>query len=270
MVFKDINTEQDLISYLNDVSERLNKRKYIYHYTTVQKCAKIFISKKWHLCNAKCMNDQLEYRNGDSDRWKNVFFASFMSDADESIGMWSMYGSPWEDGVQIAIPVKEARDWIKEVSCIEEISCRDFRPTGNKIECDSNNRVFLSSVIYSNCDNPAGEDDKITWSTVENKNFPNASHNKLLTGYVKDSAWDYEKEIRIKAVFNNEAGYSRVAIGIPDTVLDSFVITASPLFKGSLKSRLEEEIKRHFNTDKSLFSDRFRLESACNLCERRQ
>ena len=45
------------------------------------------------------MNDQLEFSNGDKERWKNIFFASFMMDMKESIGMWSMYSQPWESGV---------------------------------------------------------------------------------------------------------------------------------------------------------------------------
>lgn len=270
MKFEDITKEQDLIDYLDDAAERLKGRKYIYHYTNVDRCVDIFTSKLWFLSGAKCMNDQLEYRNGDENRWKNLFFASFMSDVDESIGMWSMYSRPWEKGVQIAIPVKEAKDWVKGALCIREISCVDFKPTGKIIQSDNNNRVFLSAVAYTNCDNNADGEQKITWSTAKNSNFPNASHNSFLTGYVKDSAWDYEKEIRIKASIDNKESFSKVAIDIPDYVLDSIVLTASPLFEGNLHDKLWDSIHRHLKPEPSLFTGRLQLNGSCDMCDKRQ
>lgn len=266
MRFEDISTEIELIKYLDNSTERLKERNYIYHYTTLNRCIDIFKSKKWFLSNAQCMNDVLEYNNGDVEKWRNLFFASFMSDADESIGMWSMYSQPWEDGVQIAIPVSKAKDWMKAISEIWEVDCKTFKITESHVKCNSENRVFLSSVAYCNCDNPAGEPEKITWSTAKNTKLRNASHASNLTGYVKDSAWDYEKEIRIKASFENTNNFLKVAIDIPDYVLDSIIITASPLFKGSLKERLEREIERSYTTEVSLFTNRLKLTRNCQEC----
>ena len=42
------------------------------------------------------MNDNLEYKNGDPHRLRNLFFSCFMCEDKESIGMWSMYAQPWE------------------------------------------------------------------------------------------------------------------------------------------------------------------------------
>ena len=270
MKFDDIIKETDLIQYLDDSSERLKGRKYIYHYTRLDRCVDIFTSKHWYLSQANCMNDILEYKNGDMKRWENIFFASFMSDADESIGMWSMYSQPWKDGVQIAIPVKEAKQWVKEVPCIWEISCKDFKPTGARIDCNKDNKVFLSSVAYSSCDNPVDGEDRITWSTVSNTRIKKAAHNEILTGYIKDSAWEYEKEIRIKATFNNTMHFSKVAIDIPDYVLDSIVITAGPLFRGDLLKKLQAKIARRYNVDESLFTGRFELYGRCGTCKKKK
>lgn len=270
MRFEDIKKERDLIAYLDNVSDRLDGRRYIYHYTRLERCIDIFTSRLWFLSGANCMNDQLEYKNGDAKTWKNLFFACFMSDADESIGMWSMYSQPWKDGVQIAIPVSVAKKWIKGVRYIREISCTNFKPTGKTIDCNNQNRVFLSSVAYSTCDNPIDGQDRLSWSTVRNTNFPKASHNALLTGYVKDAAWEYEKELRIKAVIDNSRGFSKVAIDVPEFVLDAIVLTASPLFDGKLKDRLEKTIKRAFNTEKSLFSERLKLYNICDTCPRKK
>lgn len=257
-----------MIAYLDDDSSRLENREYLYHYTKLQRVIDIFVGKRWHLGNAGCMNDQLEYSNGDKARWENTFFASFMTDAKESIGMWSMYAQPWENGVLITIPKKAVRDWIKNTTEIEEISCNGFKPTGKKLTIDDSNKLLLSSVAYTNCDNKE-TDERITWSNATNKLISNASHIPELTGYIKDSAWDYEREIRIKAVLAKGHGFQRVAIKVPENVLDSMIITAGPLFKGNLEERLMNEINRQVKTSGSLFHDKLSVTGACNSCKQK-
>jgi hypothetical protein len=68
----------------------------------------------------------------------NIFFACFMTDVQENIGMWSMYGQPWEDGVLLRIPKKNVVEWVKDIKTIHEISCVNFEPTGKKINIDEN------------------------------------------------------------------------------------------------------------------------------------
>lgn len=267
--FSKITKIDDLILYLNDSTKRLKNRNYLYHYTKLDRVVDIFEGRKWHLGSAACMNDRLEYKNGEPSFWKNIFFACFMTEVKENIGMWSMYAQPWEDGVLITIPKKIVIDWIKNIDKIYEISCYDFKPTGKIININSDNKVFLSSVAYSNCDNPDGKE-KLTWSNVTNTNIQNATHIAELTGYVKDSAWDYEREIRIKAVLQNGHNCSRVAIEIPDEVLDSITIVAGPLFRGTLEARLNDEIKRRkIELNQSLFFEKLNIDSGCSVCQYR-
>ncbi len=266
--FSKITKVEDLISYLDDTSKRLENRSHLYHYTKLSRVIDIYEGKKWHLGNAGCMNDRLEYTNGDAEIWKNLFFACFMTDVKESIGMWSMYAQPWEDGVLITIPKKAVLNWIKTVKTIHEISCVDFKPTGRTLEIDDSNRVFLSSVAYTNCDNPDNSE-QLNWSTAVNTKIPNASHIPKLTGYIKDSAWDYEREIRIKAVLSSGHGFSRVAIDVSDEVLDSITITAGPLFSGKLEERLQEEIQKRARITQSLFFERLNISTPCSECVHR-
>ena len=268
MKFEDITLGTDLIAYLDDASERLKNRDYLYHYTRLDRVVSIYEKRKWHLGRASCMNDRLEYMNGDLNRWKNIFFTCFMTDVKENIGMWSMYAQPWEDGVLITIPKKVVIDWIKSTKKIHEISCNDFKPTGKVFNIDSDNRVFLSSVAYSNCDNPDGKE-KLTWSTATNTNIENATHIAELTGYVKDSAWDYEREIRIKAVLQDGHNCSRVAIDIPDEVLNAITVVAGPLFRGTIEERLQDEIKRRAAIDRSLFYEKLNIVNICSTCQYR-
>jgi hypothetical protein len=260
--FKKIKQVNDLIIYLDDSANRLKNRDYLYHYTTIQKAMDMIERQICHLGNAKYMNDQLEYENGDKERWTNIFFASFMTDVKESIGMWSMYSQPWEEGVLLMIPKKVAIDWVRETKEIFEVSSVNKKITGRSIKIDADNKLFLSSVAYSNCDNPDGEK-KITWSNVSNTSFSRASHIPQLTGYIKDSAWDYEREIRIKATFGVNPGFKRVAIKIPDEVINTTTIITSPLFDELANNK---RLPTKINRSKSIFHNKLKIKSVCSEC----
>lgn len=70
---------------------------------------------------------------------------------------------------------------------------------------------------------------------------------------IKDNAWDYEKEVRLKAEFENIAGFNRVAVRIPDDVLDKITITAGSLFVGDLSQRIGNELQSSFNSHQQIF-----------------
>lgn len=258
MDFSKIKTVENLIRYLDDTNARLNNRKYLYHYTTIKCIINIFYSGKWFLSNAKEMNDQLEYKNGDKNIWKNIFFTSFMTDVKENIGMWSMYAQPWEDGVLIQLPKEVVKKWIKGISKVYEVSYETNKVTNKIIPIDRMNKVYLSSVAYSNCDSTEFEE-VLKWSTVSNRNIKKATHIPELTGYVKDMAWDYEREIRIKAYLDNEHCLHKVAVDIPEFVYDAMTLIAGPLFQGDLKRRLSEEISSRVNLSHSLFSGKLKI-----------
>lgn len=112
-----------------------------------------------------------------------------------------------------------------------------------------------------------GEDEELRWSNVKNRLLPFASHERELTGYVKDIAWSYEKEIRIRAEFRNAQSFERIAIDLPEVVIDSMTFTASPLFEGSLENEIYKEIVRQVKVDNSLFQGRLNIKTICQQCE---
>lgn len=267
-VFTEIATPSELITYLNDSSKRLQKRNYLYHYTKLPNLIAMFQSRCWHLGSAKDMNDLLEYKNGDPVCWNNLFFASFMTESKESIGMWSMYSQPWEKGIKIALPVAVVRKWIENCTEILEVDSDTKKVTGRKIKIGREAAVWLSSVAYSDAQSLESTNihETIWWSNQHNSNIQHATTIPELTGYIKDKAWDYEKEIRLKATFNNIQNFKRVAIALPDEVLNSMLITAGPLFEGDLLEEIKREVHRVVETDTSLFSGNLKLESICKNC----
>lgn len=265
-VFANITDVEDLTSYLDDSVSRLKNSLFLHHYTTVDNFVKMIKSNSLHLANAKNMNDNLEYKNGDEDRWKNIFFSSFMAEEKESIGMWSMYGQPWEKGVKVSIPSKVIREWIRVTKQLNVVE--NYINTNKLINLDTGS-LKLSSIAYSNAEslNIKGEE-KLQWSTVTNINV--ANHTKELTGYIKDMAWSYEKEVRIKAEISNVTNIERVSIPLTDNVINAMIITPSPLFKGDLIKEIKKEIEISFQSEPSLFKNRLNIKTICSDCKLKQ
>ena len=265
--FDTIANSTDLIKYL-DESYRLKNSTYLYQYTSISALVNMLRSQTMHLSNAKYMNDQLEYQNGDPEIWKNLFFSCFMMEEDESIGMWSMYAQPWRDGVKISIHKDILRRWVKETKELIEISQITKQPTGRVISDTDAFKIWLSAVAYSNYDGLSLKEDAeiLRCGTQENKILRNVPHQPELTGYIKDMAWAYEKEVRVKTQFDNSVGFERVAIKMPDYVVESMVITPSPLFEGDLMDRLEKEIRHQMRTSASKFVGKLKIRSACDSC----
>lgn len=274
-VFKEINTPRNLIRYLEDTSARTKDHKYVYHYTTLHNLIKILGGRYWHLANAKDMNDQLEYNHGDKSRWENIFFSSFMMDSKESIGMWSMYAQPWERGVKTAIPTSELKKWVAaspKIFGLKKNHTGSFEVNNRTLNIDGVNAVLtLSSVAYSNVDSlETGEPEQLTWGQAKNLLIKNAPNISKLTGYIKDKAWDYEKEIRLKITFASRQDTDRVAVELSDALINSMVITASPLFDGNLQEKIQAEIERQVNIEESIFTNRLFIRTICSDCEARK
>ena len=265
--FEELKTHDELIAYL-DSSRRLQNSRYLYQYTTISALVNMIRTRTMHLGNAKYMNDQLEYQNGSSDVWNNLFFTCFMMEDDESIGMWSMYAQPWRDGIKISIPKDILKKWVSEVDEIIEISQETKRPTGRKLASSDGFRVWISAVAYSNAEgiNLKKTSEFLQVGTVKNELIHNPHTCPELTGYIKDMAWSYEKELRIKAQFDNWQGFQRAAIKLPDYVINSMIITASPLFDGDLITRLKEAIQEQLGVGTSKFTGKLSIRNACDNC----
>ena len=268
IAFSKVESAESLIKYL-DHGNRMSNTKFFYHYTTVDKVINIFKSEMWYLGSASGMNDIHEYKCGDKKRWENLFFASFMGEEKESIGMWSMYAQPWEKGVKIEIPKENIRTLINETKEIFPIGKNNEVLKSEPILLDKvNYHVWLSRVAYSNQDNREAKE-KITLYCGGEKNTlcDSVVYSPELTGYIKDTAWSYEKEFRIKAQIPNIPAYNNVAIHLSKDFLDSIRIVSSPLFKGNLKEELKKEIRRSCKTAESFFTGKMNYKTPCDKCD---
>ena len=265
--FKELRNTQDLIAYLN-AKARLSSSPYLYQYTSISALVGMVRTNTMHLGNAKHMNDQLEYSNGDSNIWRDLFFTCFMSEEKENIGMWSMYAQPWHEGVKLSFPKEVIRSLVADTKEVIEISQANKQPTGRRLNEDEPFSAWISAVAYSNRDGISlkKEEEVLRCGGETNSIIFNAPHIPSLTGYIKDMAWSYEKEIRVKVKFDNYRGFERIAIPLPDYVIDSMIVTPSPLFEGSLQDRLRHEISRQLKMNESKFTGKLSIRSSCESC----
>lgn len=174
--------------------------------------------------------------------------------------MWAMYAQSWNDGVMIAIPLNKFKDWVKGsniICCADKTMKKAI--TSRELKKD---HLSASRVAYA-----LKEENGVVLSTgsVKNSNFKKVN-TSLLSGYIKDDAWSYEKELRLRVDTEEDNEFGAVAVKIPDDVINSMMITKDPRFKGDLTERIHEAIDLKIKTDKSLFYEKLNY-VPCDNCK---
>lgn len=268
--FQEINDRQGLSEYLTSKA-RLENRLYLYHYTSLSAAINIIKSNKWFFGNAKNMNDRLEYDQWSVQEWEKLFYVSFVGEGKESIGMWSMYGRPLETGVKIAIPRKSFLEWVKSVKGVREVARQNDRFVVSDAVIDMPEKSCRTiAVAYCDYDNRSESEFELSWSNQKNKRIPLSEILGVseLVGHVKDSAWSYEKEVRFAIAFEKKATFTRLAVDVPDAIINDFVLTPSPLFEGDLREEIRKEIEKSddIKIEYSLFANKISGMNQCGIC----
>ena len=220
--------------------------------------------KKWYFGSPKSMNDGLELIHLEDAHADNLFFASFSLDESENIGMWSMYAQPWEDGVLLCIPVEKLKTWVNSECKIYDAN-KTTKEAGSEI---NGAKISFHAVAYTNAEsNNAIEPDVLTCGEDRNKYFKNIFEHPLLKGYIKDSAWAYEKEYRLRVETDPNEQHDAVAIEIPQDVLDSFEFITGPRFIHNFMAVLRRDAGPRLNpiVKESLFTGRLKW-VYCDSC----
>lgn len=269
--FSEIKSSQELISYLSDATNRLeNHDRNVYHYTSLDKAISILKSGYWLLKTPEAMNDGLEFQNiSEADQRNQIYFASFMYNTNESIAMWSMYAQPWENGIYIGIPVAEFKKWIRNT----KICNSAWLPEKDLVQIDKQSKykldLSIARVAYSNSDSVDNElDEVLTCGNAENKILKKTPHMPDLVGYIKDTAWDYEQEVRVLTSFDQSAlimSPDALAIPLTEDIINSMKMVAGPRFNGNLPEIIWKETNRQIKTDYSLFTKKLNW-IPCDSC----
>lgn len=263
-----VSTHQALISYLSS-NDRLDSSKQVYHYTRLSSILSIIKSGYWVIRSPKDMNDNFEYQNWNENDWTNIFFISFMSEQKENIGMWSLYAQPWHEGVKVAIEARAFKNWIKNTKSV-------YKANPNTFEVDEHSsftigeaaKIKFTSVAYSDFELPS-KPEHIHVGAAQNDILKTVTGVPSLAGYIKNDAWDYEKEIRLRVDLARNIDCEAVAIKLTSELIDAMTITKGPRFKGNLQEVIENELQKNISHGTSLFFNRITT-IPCDRCIKRK
>ena len=259
-LFEDATSPEELIASLRSRASTAQNTyngvtKYVCHYTKMSAVIAILKSKKWYIGSPKNMNDGLELMRLEDMHADNLFFASFCMDDKESIGMWSMYSQPWDEGVLIRIPIEKFKSWVKDSTAIYDAD-KKTKEAGALIE---NAKILYHAVAYTNVDSKVeNEVDCLVCGSQQNNHPFDIQNDPAFIGYVKDIAWAYENEYRIRIETDPAETHSAVAIDIPEDVLNSFEFVTGPRFKENFLALIRQSVNRRLNPviKESLFTGR--------------
>ena len=236
--FSYITEAKELVSFLNNPDRFINI-KYFTKYMKLSTLKNMFTNEMMFINNPSNMNDLYEYGAfHDKSKWEKICFASFIGQSDENMAMWSMYGQPWKDGVMISIPKKDLVKLVdnqpKLVSAEYDKVDHMYKP-GNEVT-SSDDMLSIVRVAYVN-----GK--TIVYRNEENKNFSNPYSIPEFIGYLKDIAWDYEKEMRIRVDLPMSYKEKAIFLKLPQELLQQVIITTGPRFEGNMLTSLPEKYK---------------------------
>lgn len=263
-----VSTPQELISYLSS-NDRLDSSKQVYHYTRLSSILNIIKSGYWIVRSPKGMNDSFEYQNWNEDDWKNIFFISFMSEQKENIGMWSLYAQPWSNGVKVAIDAKAFKHWIKSTKTIYKANPQTFEVYEDiAFVIGENAKITSSAVAYSDFESlNESVEEHIHVGGAKNDMLKRATGVPSLAGYIKNDAWDYEKEVRLRIDLERHIECEAVAIKLTEELINAITIIKGPRFNGDLQKAIEQELEKNIPNGASLFFDRI-ASIPCDNCDK--
>lgn len=225
--FEDIKNCRQMQAYLSDISF-IKRGEYISHYTKVNVAKAIFEGGYWYMNSPKSMNDGLELTQGSSEAWDHLFFASFMFGQKESIGMWSMYAQPWSEGVMLSIPGNIFKKWVNDIDGVYEADPVTKHVIKEHYVDLRKAKISATRVAYK--EQTEKNENKLNLINTHNENIKGSLFPDLV-GYIKDDAWSYERELRLRVDLDASIDYSAIAVKVPEYVLESIEITKGPRCK---------------------------------------
>jgi len=249
----EIKKPKELIDYLQS-EKRFNSIKYVSKYMNAPSLITFLKSGHLILNNPVKMNDLYEYSMfSKQSRWNNIFYTCFTATDRESMAMWGMYGQPWENGVMMTIPISALKEltFTNTTSIILQIDDEDGKKIDKRI-CQTNGILSLARIAYLNDLNLT-----VTGRNDRNNNFQKLSKFPELAGYIKDAAWDYEKEIRLR--LNIPTQYKNVSeayIEVPMSIMEKITVTKGPRCESNIINKMPRNLKGRIKIKQSKFSEK--------------
>ncbi len=264
------STAYDTSTIINALNAKGKNHNYYYHYTSWDSAMKILQNHTFLLTrgNSLKINDQHEAKmKGASSVWNKTYIGSFSYGSSENMAMWGLYGLPWEDAVRLEIPKARMMDWINSIHQYKPWNGE--HPIANSTSCPVTD-VVLNDIVYVN--GVSGDEASLSltynnksWSIINKPELFHLDTASEMTGYIKNYAWRYENEVRIRICLPKEIGVERIQIGIPPETVESIKMTTGPNFTDK-SDALYLSLKTENRIQPSAFSGLVRYKPLCDMC----
>lgn len=262
--FREIEKIDELIGFLESKGRNHNN---FYHYTNKEGLRGMLISRKMHISSGDLMNDKQELTKGDIEIWQSLYLSSFNYGEEENMAMWGLYGVPREDAIRIAISGPIMRNWINNVNRFYVVTFENGRYEYNKIlsECEIKltDIVYVSGKLSDEKFNLRRSRDKL--EVNRRSSLGKVSSNSSMTGYVKNAAWSYENEVRIRIRTEKSISQKRIAIDIPDEVIDDMSLLLGPGYDDN--DCIEDQKFKNMKWEDSGFKGLVNYRDKCCFCK---
>ena len=237
-VFSDLKTPEELREYLSSPFSHV--RKSVFHYTSLDVLVKIILGKRFKMSRFETSNDVIEC-DFVKPEIKAKRYICFMGTMIENFGMWAMYG-----GLHKQKKAKLANIYVKI-----EVPWKELKRL-----CDENG-LSANKIAYTNIVEAGNARKTGIYYCGEQKNTKKIPlKREILSGFVKDFAWKYERELRVWT--NKDEEY----LNLDQRFIDSLKVIPSPLYSvkecEQLIKKTNPELLGRIKFQKNLYEGKYK------------
>lgn len=155
-----------------------------------------------------------------SDVKSEVYALCFCNTRSEKIPMWYLYGGICGNGMRIGLTPSTMLSFIRSIDKVYPIDSNNV-VSNEPFLIGQDFSIDYGWIYYRKNDGSIKFKGK-WYSVKDNKDFSTGNY------FVKDYPWEYEKEFRI--VFKNNSGnyIDRIAVDIPEKIMNKFKLSCAP------------------------------------------
>lgn len=229
-------------------------------------------SRNYWLSSPTLLNDKHEFKQfpDNTKEAESMFLASFVGLEEESMAMWSMYGKKWEHAVKIAFRI----DLFEHAMLNNDKYYIENNNLTNRV-IDSTD--YFTSIAYIR---DIKKNRALHCGTVANTKVLKEQRGLLpiqLVGFVKDTVWSYEKEVRFIVKTkpeNRNKKFTKISVDLTsdstNELWETIEITPSPCFAGNLEKKLVSAGLKNYTVKNNKFKDDINITSSCKCYENKE
>lgn len=174
-------------------------------------------------------------------------------------------------GCKIAIDGVAFKKWIRGIKEVYVADPDNYEVFPEPIPISESTKIHHTAIAYADLEN-TGQAETLRYSNKINTSLKNVPNTPILCGYIKNDAWIYERELRLRVDVDKQLPCRAIALKLTEELINAITIVKGPRFEGELVSTIQKELDAEkassIDTDKSLFFGKLKIIS-CDFCKRK-